>query len=83
MRRWQIVGFAVGLLVASVLVVVGLTLFVLPGDTFDGPRGAIEGVEDEGEDGNGGEEGDAGTDTEDGETDGETEPGGADTDGGG
>lgn len=52
MRVWQIVGLAVGLLVASVVAVAGLTLFVLPDDTFDGPRAAIEGLEtdDDGDD---------------------------------
>lgn len=51
MRTWQIVGLAVGMLVASVIAVIGLSLFILPGDTFDGPRAAIEGLEDEDGDG--------------------------------
>lgn len=58
MRTWQIVGLAVGMLVASVIAVIGLSLFILPGDTFDGPRAAIEGLEDEeGADGDGGADG--------------------------
>lgn len=53
MRPWQIVGLVAGLLLASVVVIVGLTLFVLPADTFDSQRDALDGVEveDEAEDG--------------------------------
>ncbi len=45
MRTWQIVALAVGMLLASVIAVVGLALFILPGDTFDGQRAALEGLE--------------------------------------
>ena len=56
MRTWQIVALAVGMLVASVVAVLALSLFILPDGTFDGPRAAIEGLEvedpldDEGDD---------------------------------
>lgn len=41
----QIVGLAVGLLVASVVVVVALAAFLIPPGTFDGALDAIEGIE--------------------------------------
>ena len=47
MRTLQIVGLAVGLLVASVVVVVALTVFVIPPGTFDGAIDAIDGIEEE------------------------------------
>lgn len=58
MRTLQIVGLAVGLLVASVIVVAGMALFLIPEGTFDGARDAIDGIEEEGDaaDGEGGDD---------------------------